>query len=240
MRSVALALALVSVPSVAMAHFQLDQPVASYVQAPPYGDPQKGPPCGPTAAAPGTPVDTVTNYQPGGMITVKVTETITHPGHYRVAIAQDMASLPPPPTITGGACSTAAIAANPTLPILADGLFVNLAPPNSDTVQIPIPANFTCKNCVLQVIEYMSSQTNTNCFYYHCAKVNIEANAPDAGMVTPTPDADTGEGSGSGNNVSGGEISGGCSTGGTTTGLGGLAGLASLVGLVGLRRRRRS
>lgn len=234
MRSVAFALALISGPSVALAHFRLEEPVASLSQTAVNGDPQKMPPCGQDGTA--SVVDTVTNYSPGGMLTLKLKETIDHPGHYRVAIAQDVASLPPPPTITKGICEAAAINPAPAPPILADGLFVNLTKADGiQTVQIPIPAGYECKNCVIQVIEYMSSLSTdpkTSCFYYHCANVNIVANAPDAGMVTPTPDAATGEGSGS-NNAGGGEISGGCSTGNAT-------GLLAIVGLLGLRRRRRN
>jgi uncharacterized protein (TIGR03382 family) len=209
---------------VASAHFKLTDPAANLVQTEPNGDPQKTAPCGGV----GTATNAVTNYASGGMMTLTVDETIDHPGHYRVAIAQTEAMLPPPPTPAAN-CASAPIATNPTLPILADGLFATLTGAQGPaTAQVQLPAGFECQNCVVQVIEFMSNP-GASCFYYHCANVNITANAPqpDAGMVTD-PDAGTGgSGSGSGNP----EISGGCSTGNAT-------GLLALLGLVGLRRRR--
>lgn len=231
MRSVAFAFALF-LPSVASAHFRLEEPVANLSQTAVNGDPQKDAPCGQDGTA--SVVDTVTNYSPGGMLTLRLKETINHPGHYRVAIAQDAASLPPPPAITGPGCMSAAVVGMPAPPILADNLFVNLTPANGiQTAQIQIPADYTCTNCVIQVIEFMQNPQSNQCFYYHCANVTIAANAPDAGMVTPTADAGIDEGGGGGSNTGGGEISGGCSTGNAT-------GLLALVGLLGLRRRRRS
>jgi MYXO-CTERM domain-containing protein len=227
MRSAAFALALLGFPSVALAHFHLDEPAANLVQAT-NGDPQKTGPCGGLGTATGM----VTNYEPGGVLTLKLAETISHPGHYRVAIAQNEASLPAPPTVTGANCAMAAIEMTPTLPLLADGLFPNITPADGvQTAQIQLPAGYTCTNCVVQVIEFMSNHAEP-CFYYHCANVNIVANAPDAGMVT-MPDAGMDPGGGGGGGGGGGEVSGGCSTGNAT-------GLVALVGLLGLRRRRRN
>jgi hypothetical protein len=58
-------------------------------------------------------------------MTVTITETIAHPGHYRVAIAQDEAGLPAEPIVTAGTtqCGSAPIDPNPSLPVLADGVF---------------------------------------------------------------------------------------------------------------------
>jgi MYXO-CTERM domain-containing protein len=213
---------------VAHAHFHLNEPAATLVQAT-NGDPQKVAPCG----GAGTASNAVTTYTPGGMLTLKLAETISHPGHYRVAIAQDAASLPAAPPVTAvGAdqCGSTVIAQNPMMPLLADGLFTAITPADGEQItQIQLPAGYECTNCVVQVIEFMSNHA-APCFYYHCATVTISNNAPapDAG-VNVTPDADTGSGSGS--NM-GGEISGGCSTGNAT-------GLLALLGLVGLRRRRR-
>jgi uncharacterized protein (TIGR03382 family) len=230
MRSAAFAFAFtfVGVTGTASAHFRLNEPTPTLQQAA-NGDPQKDAPCG----GAGTATNAVTDYQSGGTLTVKLAETITHPGHYRIAIAANEASLPPPPTVTGPNCAAAAIMSPPVMPILADGLFPNITPADGEqTVQIQLPADYTCSNCILQVIEFMSI-TNGSCFYYHCAAVNITAAGPppgDAG-VNPTSDADNGNGNGGGN--SGGEISGGCSTGHTTS-LGALV----LLGLIGLLRRR--
>jgi MYXO-CTERM domain-containing protein len=229
----ALFVAVISFSSVgvAHAHFKLNEPAATLAQSEPNGDPQKTAPCG----GAGTPTNASTSYTPGGMLTLKVDETIDHPGHYRVAIAQTEAMLPAAPPVTAvgmDQCGSTVIAQNPTLPLLADGLFTALTAAQGEAMtQIQLPAGFECTDCVLQVIEFMSNH-GAPCFYYHCAKVTISnsAPAPDAGMVGGTPDAgDMGSGSGSNN----GEISGGCSTGNAT-------GLLALLGLVGLRRRRRS
>lgn len=225
MRSIAFAVALVGFSGVASAHFHLNEPAANLEQAT-NGDPQKTAPCGGS----GTATNAVTYYTPGGMLTLKLAETISHPGHYRVAIAQDEGSLPPPPTVTGASCGAAAIEANPTLPILADGLFTDITPADGEqTTQIQLPPGFTCTNCVLQVIEFMSNHAEP-CFYHHCAIVNItDTPAPGDAGVAATPDAlDDNNGNGGG----GGEISSGCSTGNAT-------GLLALVGLLGLRPRRR-
>jgi uncharacterized protein (TIGR03382 family) len=223
MRSLLVASALVCLTTPALAHFKLNQPLSSTVQAA-NGDPQKTAPCGG-----GTATTDVTNYTPGQTITIEVDETIDHPGHYRVAIAQDEASLPAPPPVTVGAtaCGSVPIQATPTMPILADGLFVDLtAPQAAATAQIQLPAGMTCENCVMQVIEFMSDHA-APCFYYHCAKVNI-SNAPVVdGAPASNDDAGT---TGPGNNPT---TTGGCSTGG---GAGLLVGFA-LLGLVIKRRR---
>jgi MYXO-CTERM domain-containing protein len=223
-------IALAALTSTALAHFRLDAPAAD--RSP---DPQgKTSPCG--NAAPAT--NKVTNYSPGQMMPITLEETVNHPGHYRVSIAQSEAMLPPVPIVTPGGtpasdCGSVPIVTNPTLPILADGLFPDLAMGQGPkTVQIKLPDGMTCPNCVLQVVEFMSNH-DAPCFYYHCAKVNIVAGAPDAGP--PGPDAGNNGGPDAGNGNTGG-ASGGCST---SSGAG-LA-LALALGLLGLvvRRRRR-
>lgn len=224
MRAIAVAVALISFPGAAVAHFHLNEPTSTLVQAT-NGDPQKTGPCGGAGTATGA----ITYYAPGGMLTLKLAETVSHPGHYRVALAQDEASLPAPPTVTGANCGSAPIDANPTMPIIADGLFQNITPADGEqTTQIQLPADYSCTNCVMQVLEFMSAHPEP-CFYYHCATVTISTSAPpsDAG-VSLTPDGGNG-----GSDNGGGSVSGGCSTGNAT-------GLVALVGLLGLRRRRRT
>ena len=209
-----------AVPTTASAHFKLVTPEAAYTQTG-LGDPQKSDPCGPTGDG-GTPTNKVTTLMAGSMMTLTISETIYHPGHYRVAIAQTEADLPPVPAVTTGttACGSAPIAQNPTLPVLADGVLVHTTSfSGQQTAQIPIPAGMTCNNCVVQVVEFMSNHA-APCFYYHCAKVNVtNGAAPDAGI----------DGSGSGD----GDGGGGC-----TAGLGVGPG-AALVLLALLRRSRR-
>jgi len=222
-------LATLGLAATAHAHFKLNTP-AAYSQQNSSGSPQKSAPCG--QADPGNPVvptNAVTAVQSGAMLTISITETVPHPGHYRVAIAQDMAGLPADPTVPGGAtaCDGLTPIANPTLPLLGDGLLKHTSAFSNptQTMQVPIPAGMTCTNCVLQVAQYMSNHAKNipgDCFYHHCAMVNISADAPPPsdGGIDPGGDGDTGCCS--------------ASPGSAATSLLG----AGLVGLMLLRRRR--
>lgn len=227
-------LAMLGFAATAEAHFKLNSPAAYSQQTAMYGDPQKDAPCGPTAGGL-MPTNQVTAVQSGTMLTISINETISHPGHYRVALAQNMAGLPPAPTVANAQCNGLVPVANPQLPVLADGLLAHTAPfpvPNQ-TMQVPIPPGMTCTNCVLQVVEYMAQHAQP-CFYYHCAIVNISANPP---PLPPPPMTDAGIPNGdAGTNPNGpNDSSGGCSTSrGSATGLFGIL----LVGLALLRRRR--
>ena len=182
--------ALLVLPSIASAHFHLDAPATAYEQTA-QGDPQKAFPCGPTSTT-GVATGDVTTVVAGGTLTVTIDETIFHPGHYRIALAQDESGLPAEPPVTAGttACGSVPIDDAPVLPVLADGVLVHTTSfSGPQTVQIPIPADATCTNCVVQVLEFMSSH-GAPCFYHHCARVNIlpaGSTPPDAGVP---PDAD--------------------------------------------------
>lgn len=215
MRRALLLAMLVIAPRIASAHFHLDAPPAEYTQTS-VGDPQKSAPCGPVTEG-GTETGQITTVEPGGSFTLTITETVTHPGHYRVAIAQTEADLPPEPTVTAGttACGSVPIDANPSLPVLADGVFRHTSKfTGPQTTQIQLPAGMTCTNCVVQVLEFMSNHT-APCFYHHCAIVNVGTASPDAGVGNP-----------------GGGDSGGCSSTSAASPL-------MLIALLGLRRRRR-
>ncbi len=228
---IAAAVAVLLAAGTAHAHFKLIAPDSSTVQAA-NGDPQKTAPCG----GAGTASNVVTTVQTGSTLTVTIDETIYHPGHYRVALAQTAAQLPPDPTITGPNCAMAAIQNPPVLPILADGQLphtMSFATP-VQSFDVQIPAGMTCTNCVLQVIQFMRG--SGSCFYYHCATVNI--------TDSPAPPVDAGPGGGGGNNpdagVGGGggegsgEVDGGCAAAG-----GGLSSGALLLGALAFARRRR-
>ena len=217
---------------VAQAHFKLDSPAVYSVQGS-LGDPQKTAPCGPSGTS-FTPTNDVTTVKTGSTITITVSETIFHPGHYRVALAPDEASLPADPAVTpsqNDPCAVAEVADPPTLPILADNLLAHTSQfSGPQSVQVTLPAGMTCDHCVLQVIQTMSKHPQP-CMYHHCATITIADDAPpppdggvipgdDAG-VTPPPGSDP---------------AGGCcdSGGSPATGLFG----ALLVGLLAFRRRR--
>jgi hypothetical protein len=182
------------------AHFVLKAP-ANWAMQDSLGGPQKMGPCG--NEAPQTPTNTVTPYQPGQQVTIQLDETIFHPGHYRVALAATQGQLPPEPVVTPTAqdpCASAAVQDNPTLPILADNLLVHTAPfSGTQSFTVTLPTNPPCSDCVLQVLEFMSSH-GAPCFYHHCANITIggapgdDAGSSDAGTSSPgaTPPSDGG------------------------------------------------
>ena len=180
----ALAAVIVVAGGDARAHFRLLEP-ACFSEQDSVGVPLKSPPCGQDdPAAPVVLTGAVTHYAAGDVITVTIDERITHPGHYRIAIAPDMASLPADPPVTAGAspCGATVIDPTPTLPLLADGVLVHTARfDGPQTVEIPLPAGFECDECVLQVVEFMSNHGLNNpggCFYHHCAVVSVGDGAP--------------------------------------------------------------
>jgi hypothetical protein len=227
-------------PGVARAHFLLNAPPSATEQDE-FGSPQKSAPCGltdsPTNPDQSTPTGVVTTVRTGSTLTVRIRETIFHPGHYRVALAPTMAGLPANPTVTPGAtpCGSTTIDATPDFPVLADGQLVHTSSFGSQerSFDVQLPAGMTCTNCVLQVTQFMSNHDINNpggCYYHHCATVTITADAP-------MPDAGDGPGGG-------GDDGGGCcgaSRGaGAGAGAGAAAALAAMVlAVVALRGRRR-
>ena len=179
----------------AFAHFILEAPKNSFTQNL-LGDPQKAPPCGEESGSTAT-NDVVTDVA-GQTITIKLNETIYHPGHYRVALGltgpQD---LPAEPVVTPGstACGSVPIEMSPTFPVLADGQLIHTAAfGSSRSFEVTIPSNVTCTNCTLQVLEFMSNHGLNNpggCFYHHCATINVVAS--DGGVLpAAAPPAPTG------------------------------------------------
>lgn len=185
---------LVSLTAGADGHFVLVYPAASLLQNR-LGDPQKIGPCGGvsanpgrgTSANPGVASGAVTDLKGGTMLNLHVQETIFHPGHYRVALARTMAQLPPDPVATtqqterGVRSASAPIQNPPVAPVLVDGLFAHTERSTQNfEAEVPIP-NLDCKNCVLQVIEFMADHpgiaVDGGFNYHHCAIVNIAADS---------------------------------------------------------------
>jgi len=185
-----LAAVLASLSATADAHFVLVYPAASLLQNR-LGDPQKIGPCGGvsanpgrgTPANPGVPSGAITELKGGSMMNLLVQETIFHPGHYRVALARTAAQLPPDPVVTTaqterGVRSQSAVIQSPAVaPVLVDGIFAHTERSTQNfEMEIAVP-NFECKNCVLQVIEFMADHpgiaVDGGHNYHHCAIVNI-------------------------------------------------------------------
>ncbi len=192
------ALIAVSIPRTAGAHFILEEPM-SWQSQDELGLPQKLGPCGNESG--GTPTGVVTPYEAGQTINITVDEVITHPGHYRIALAvNDPGELPPEPTVTPNntPCGTVPIDPSPTFPVLADGVFQHTTAFTApQTTQITLPSNVTCSHCTLQVIEFMSDHALNNpggCFYHHCANISIappgsaKATTKHAGCTSLQPD----------------------------------------------------
>ena len=215
----------------ARAHFVLQAP-ANWADQDGTGSPQKSAPCG--QADPGVtanPTGTVTAFAPGDSVTVTINETVTHPGHYRVALSTTgQNGLPADPTVTAvgtDQCGMAATQNPPVFPVLADGMLDHTSAfsgPQSFTVTLPTDVTCT-SNCVLQVIEFMSNH-GAPCFYHHCADVTIQSGG---GGNDASPPVDGGK-------APSGDSGCGCTLGGTPA-----SGLSLLLicGLLARRRRGR-
>jgi hypothetical protein len=186
-----IALAMAVLSARADAHFVLVSPAAAIVQNR-LGDPQKIAPCGGVSANPGrgtppnpgVPSGAVTEIKGGSMFHLLVQETVFHPGHYRVALTRAAAQLPADPVVTTrdserGPQSVSAVIQNPAVaPVLADGLFAHTERPTGlweGDIAIP---NINCKDCVMQVIQFMAEHGKNpdgDYSYHHCAAVNITA-----------------------------------------------------------------
>ena len=162
-------------PDAAAAHFTLVQPPSSLATE----DGGKGPPpCGEGVAS-----GIVSSVQGGHLLTIKLVETVIHPGHYRVALSvNSRAELPVDPNVVTdptGLSVSAAIQNPVKIPVLADGLFVHTTAPENATWQtnLMLP-NINCARYTLQVIEFMAEHgpnAGGGYFYHHCADLQITA-----------------------------------------------------------------
>lgn len=178
-----IALALGAAPLAASAHFLLEAP-ASWIEQDERGDPQKMAPCGGTLADGGTRTGAVTEVRGGAPLRLAINETIYHPGHYRVALARRINDLPADPpavmkeTDNGPRSDHAPIDANPSPPVLVDGLWQNQerrTGPLETEIRMP---NIDCEGCFLQIIQFMENHPGVReggFSYHHCAVLNITA-----------------------------------------------------------------
>lgn len=216
--------------SVAQAHIKLNQP-PEWLVTDAYGDPQKTGPCGVPNGA-GTLSDAgPTVVHVGDQLTVQWKETVMHPGHFRIAIAQDRNDLfTPDASVVANDCRSAPIESSPVLPVVADGLFRDAGYHStganySYTITVPQLPTLPCTDCTLQVLQFMEAHP-PSCFYFHCARITVlprDAGVVDAGMT----DGGAGGGAGGGSGASGGGAAssgGGEASGGGAAASGGGAG----------------
>jgi len=189
MRTITILLAaclLFALAPLSVAHFRLLEP-ASWLVESDLGDPQWSAPCGGTLTDPGKPTSAITKIQGGDKLHIRIREMAFHPGFYRVALAvNSRAELPPDPEAISEPgpdgrqrSVSGAIHYPPSPPVLADGLFMHVAPFDKEQetdVQIP---NINCEKCTLQVIEFMGAHgfnKDGGYTYHHCADLRISAN----------------------------------------------------------------
>lgn len=224
--AIPLACSLLLVASSASAHFRLVAP-ESVTKQDGTGNPQK--PDTPTDGCPaGTASGLATQVEAGGKVKVRITETVGHGGHYRVAFAKTEAEFKFPATVaTNNQCVSTTIEATPKLPVIADGLFKHTqAQADADNfcngtatceTEVTIP-DVAPGDYLLQVIEWMlphGSGANNGiegCYYAHCATIQVVASG--------TPVSDGG--------VIG--VDGGSSSGGTTSSSSGSSGSSGASG----------
>jgi hypothetical protein len=170
----------------AIAHFRLLEPAPWIVESDELGDPQWSFPCGGTFTDHGKPTGAITKIQGGDKLHIRIREMAFHPGFYRVALAVNSRNeLPPDPEPTtemgpkGPRSVSGAIHYPPSPPVLADGLFMHVAPFDKDQeADVDIP-NISCEKCTLQVIEFMAAHGRNpdgDYTYHHCADLQIHAN----------------------------------------------------------------
>ena len=179
-------LAVLAFAAPASAHIKMLKPTP-WITTDALGNPQKQGPCGTTAAGSAA-TGEITTFTAGEEITVEWTETIDHPGHFRIALAKDRSEfedpdLEPP----AGTCDYPA-GSVPTAPhgnVLLDNLFPTTgASTNTYSQKVKLPDE-PCEKCTLQLIQWMTKHP-PSCLYYQCADIKIVAKGTEAaGSAAP-------------------------------------------------------
>lgn len=188
----------------AQAHITLTNP-PSWVVENATGDPQKTGPCGGN----GTTTGVVTDYQAGETITVRWRETIPHPGHFRISLAENRRDFVDPVVTSDGnqISISAEIMDPPVAPVLKDNVSPRASVSGAGTEfseEITLPDE-PCEKCTLQVIQFMAEHA-PGYFYYHCADIRIlAADGAGSGGSGAGGSASTGAGAGSGGTAAAGQ-----------------------------------
>jgi hypothetical protein len=219
MRTSVLALALlVAAPSVASAHISLQYPLPRTTQ-------QKDRHCG---LAGSTRSANPTVLAPGETITVQWTETINHPGHYRISFDADGEDFTIPLSFTD---------LTQTENVLVDNITDNQGGTYSQEITLP---DIECENCTLQLIQMMTDKPpygevagEADDIYFLCADIALRVGGgPDAGPDPVGPDAGPGD-------PGGGDDDPAAATGGCASTRGGGIGSLVLAMAMALTLRRR-
>jgi hypothetical protein len=240
------AAAALALPGSALAHLDIDYP-------PMWNSPfdQKASPCG-TTSRDGAPL---TVLRPGSELTVKITETIFHPGHFRVMLDTDPEGVDFPVPVD---CDD--VREPDGMRYLADNVLPSAerAGPCADfhspsqreavsgrayDIVVTLP-DVECDNCTLQVVQIMTDSSKHPSgtwnpaggagMYYRCAAVRLSR------TEDPTPDPDPGDPGDPGDPNDPNDPatpSGGCTAAGAGTG-GPLAAAVLAALLFALARRR--
>jgi MYXO-CTERM domain-containing protein len=215
----------------ARAHIQLLEPT-SWVEEGANGDPQKAAPCG---GSTGTPTSAITEYHVGDTITVRWRETVPHPGHFRISLAENRTDFVDPPVQADAnqISISADIMDPPVLPVLKDNISPRTsvaAPGTMFEEQVTLP-DTPCEKCTLQVIQFMAEHA-PGYFYHHCADIRILAAGEEGEGDGAGGTASSGSSAGSGGTASSGSSagSGGTASSGSSAGSGGSSGAAGSEG----------
>jgi hypothetical protein len=181
------------------AHFKLLAPT-SWLNEDASGGPQKGSPCGVGGSDDVNPPPAsgkVTEYHAGEEIEVKWVDTIAHPGHFRIALAENRTDLKDPTIQQDSFCSYDEMMVpkegTASGNVLADGVSFrsrtgfSASPGTMFSQKVRLP-NKPCDKCTLQVMQIMENdlQSISNCYYFHCADIKIlpaEAGAAGSGAA---------------------------------------------------------
>jgi hypothetical protein len=187
------------------AHIKLGSPVAR--------DPSlKAGPCGTAGSVRGT---NVTTFEPGEKITVTWTETVDHPGHFRISFDENG---------TDDFVDPKAFDDFDTAPsVIVDNIADKVGSMQMYSQEVTLP-NVECDNCTLQLIQVMTDKPpfgGGNDLYYQCADLVLKGGGSPSGASSSAASGSSSAASGSSSAASGSSSAASGSGGGAAAGGGG-------------------